>query len=80
MKELIEQLELEGKDLLAITDKHILVYWQRDKAYVAWEYWYTGKEYAFVSGTYLPLHSDFVDGGVVTKNQAIAWFSERINS
>ena len=76
---LLEQLEEEGKDLIAITDEYILVYWHQDKAYVAWKYWHTGKHYAFVYGSYLPLHSDFVPGGVVSKNEAILWFAKRIN-
>ena len=78
MKELIEQLEKEGKDLLAITDNQILVYWKQDKSYVCWKYYHTGKEYAFVYGAYLPLQSDFADGGIVSKKQAIQWFAGRI--
>lgn len=76
--DMMRQLEEEGKELIAVTDEYILVYWHQDKTYVAWKYWHTGDKYAFVYGTYLPLHSDFVDGGVVSKNEAIQWFAERI--
>jgi len=72
---LLEQLDREGKELIAITDAHILVYWWRDKSYVSWKYWHTGKggKYIFEYGDYLPI------GNGVTKNEAIKQFSERIN-
>jgi len=82
MLSLLEQLEEEGKDLLAITDEYILVYWWQDKAYVSWKYWHTGKggKYAFVYGKYLPIHNPGFVGNTVSKNEAIKWFAERINS
>ena len=73
-KELIDQLEAEGKELIAITDQYILVYWWQDNSYVSWNYWYTGTQYAFEIGHYLPI------GSGVTKNEAIKWFAERINN
>ena len=75
-KELIDQLEAEGKELIAITDQYILVYWRQDKSYVSWRYWHTGKggAYVFEIGHYLPI------GSGVTKNEAIKWFAERINN
>ena len=73
---LLEQLDREGKELIAITDRHILVYWWHDKSYVSWEYWWVQRlnGYVFERGEYLP-----IDNGKVTKNEAIKQFSERIN-
>ncbi len=72
---LLEQLDNEGKELIAITDQYILVYWWQDKSFVSWKYWHTGKngKYVFEHGNYLPINSG------ATKNEAIANFSERIN-
>ncbi len=75
MKLLLEQLNIEAKDLLALTDEYILVYWNEDKSYVSWKYWHTGRngKYVFEYGNYLPI------GKGVSKNEAIKWFAERIN-
>ena len=74
--ELLEQLEIENKDLIAITDEYILVYWYDDKSYVSWKYWHTGPggKYVFEVGHYLS-----IGNGSVSKNEAIKWFAERIN-
>ncbi len=82
MISLLEQLEEEGKDLIALTDEYILVYWYEHKSYVSWKYWRTGpnSKYAFVYGQYLPIHNPGFVGSVVSKNEAIKWFAERINS
>ena len=81
MVELLEQLEREGKDLIAITDEYILVYWYQDKSYVSWKYWHTGPggKYVFEVGNYLKIHNQGFVGNTVSKNEAIKWFAERIN-
>ncbi len=73
MIRLLEQLDTEGKELIAITDRYILVFWWQDKSYVSWEY-YQNKagKYIFEVGHYLRVENN-------TKNSAIAAFSERIN-
>ena len=75
MSLLLEQLDKEGKELIAITDHYILVYWWQDKSYVSWTYyWHQSlKRYAFEHGCYLPIDTN------VSKNEAIKWFAERIN-
>lgn len=73
---LAKQLEEERKELIAITDGFILVYWEADKSFVSWRYWYSQEKrrYVFDTGHYLPIHTG------ATKNDAIAKFNERINS
>lgn len=75
--DLVEQLEREDKELIAITDSYILVYWYEHKSYVSWKYWHTGPngKYVFEHGDYLPIGSD----GSVSKNEAINKFAKRIN-
>lgn len=73
--EMTNQLEREGKELIAITDTYILVYWWVDKSYVSWQYMWSQHlgRYTFEYGQYLPI------GNGVSKNEAIKQFSERIN-
>ncbi len=53
-KEVIEQLEAQGKEVVAITPTHVLVVWAQDNSYVSWRWYVTqGGNVATESGVYL---------------------------
>ena len=53
-KEVIEQLEAQGKEVIAITPTHVLCLWAQDNSYVSWRWYITaGGNVATESGTYL---------------------------
>jgi len=55
MIKLIEQLEAEGKRLLAISDRYIMVHWEEDHSYVIWLCLEnTNGKYVFECGKYFP--------------------------
>ena len=75
MLELCLQLNKEDKELICVTDTHILVKWVPVCSYVSWHYAYsvTDRMYVFDIGKYMPVSS-------ITIEEAIAAFSERINN
>ncbi len=71
---LSKQLDREGKELIAITDTYILVYWWKDKSYVSWQYTWSN-----ALGCYTFLYGDYLSVKGASKNEAIKQFSERVN-
>lgn len=68
------QLSGEMKELIALTDKYVLVKWIQDNSYVSWRYYLNqaGDKYIFEIGHYIRCENTTVE-------KAIAAFSERIN-
>lgn len=71
---LVQQLEEDQMDLMAITDTHILVLWHQDKSYVSWKWSYNAQQkyYGFAYGVYMPVSGH-------TADEAMIKFKERIN-
>lgn len=68
---LITQLDFELKELIAITDKYILVKWLADNSYVSWEYYEVEGRFVFERGHYMRCENS-------TPEAVLAAFSERI--
>ena len=67
----IEQLEAQGKEVIAITPTHVLVLWHADNSYVSWRWYITaGGNVATESGVYL-------QSTMYNQSEALASFHER---
>ena len=75
LQELLEQLDNEQKELIAVTEKFVLVYWHQDYSYVSWRHYYINGKFVFEIGEYwpVPLTDENTD-------KAIKKFAERINN
>lgn len=69
--ELVTQLGNAQGEILAVTDKYILVKWIADNQYVSWRYCWTGTKYAFDAGHYMSCANN-------TENAAIRAFAKRL--
>ena len=70
---LVEQLDNELKELIAVTDTLVLVYWHADQSYVSWRMYFTGEKFIFEVGHYMKC-----DFNKTNTMSALKEFSERI--
>ena len=67
----VEQLNAQGKEVIAITPTHVLCLWEQDNSYVSWRWYITqGGNIATENGVYL-------QNTMYNQSEAVVTFHER---
>ncbi len=72
IRKAIEQLEAQGKEVIAITPNHVLVLWPQDSSYVSWRWYITP------GGNIATEHGHYLQNTMYNQSEAVESFKERI--